>query len=97
MLSNLADTTIPDRSLVHLLDRTGKLQLFETHQLMNAKGLRCIAYTSFNKEVKKPEMKVVFLGTTDISSGLLDIYKPKVLAPDPLLKKKKNLSTEWPF
>lgn len=71
---NLADPTIPEGTVVQTMDAAGNIHAYETHQLMDIKGLRCIAYTSMNPTAA-PEVKVVFCGTTDAASGLLDGQK----------------------
>lgn len=75
-ISNLSDRKLPDKTIVQLVEPNGKIRAFETHQIVDVKGLRCIAYTPlFNSANATLDIKVVFCGTTDLSSSLLDAQK----------------------
>lgn len=71
---NLADTDIPEGTVIQAVNRDGEIKAFQAHQIMDIKGLRCMAYTSMATD-GAPEIKVVFLGTTDFASGTLDAQR----------------------
>lgn len=71
---NLADTDIPGGTVVQVVNKNGDIKAFQAHQIIDIKGLRCMAYTSMATE-GEPEIKVVFMGTTDVASGTLDAQR----------------------
>lgn len=62
---NVADKKIPNGSLVQMLNDNGDtLKLYQTHQLINYKGIRATAFTTFTPgSDNEVEIRAVFHGT----------------------------------
>tara|TARA_R110002110_G_scaffold33533_1_gene114692 strand:+ start:7369 stop:9510 length:2142 start_codon:yes stop_codon:yes gene_type:complete len=70
------DYEISDGSLAQGFDDSGNLRLYQVHNIIDVDGLRCFALSSYDNDKNKPaEIKVIFPGTSDISSGILDLQR----------------------
>lgn len=62
---------VPDENLVQAYDDNGNLKTYTKKTIRDKHGLRCVVLNAVDKD--NPEVKVMFLGTTDESSTLLNL------------------------